>query len=107
MPALIFLSQQSPLIWLVCGQSSDHRRSLPRCGKVDKDIQCSYTCLSCCVYCMCVVQMTFQLFLMVALYFVPIILMGAAYTRIAMCLWSSTIPSETVSTSGTVMISSF
>jgi len=46
--------------------------------------------------------MTYQLLLMVTLYFVPIALMGAAYTRIALCLWSSHIPSELLSSSGTV-----
>jgi hypocretin (orexin) receptor 2 len=41
-------------------------------------------------------QMAFQLFLIVALYVVPFVIMGAAYTSIAICLWSTVIPSESV-----------
>lgn len=51
-------------------------------------------------------QMAFQLFLMVTLYFVPIALMGAAYTRIAICLWSSPIPSELLASSENMSSSS-
>lgn len=45
-------------------------------------------------------QVAYQLFLIVALYAVPLVLMGAAYTKIAICLWSTVIPSESVHTSG-------
>jgi len=45
------------------------------------------------------VQVAYQLFLIITVYFVPLVLMAAAYTSIAICLWSTVIPSETVSSS--------
>ena len=45
-------------------------------------------------------QVAYQVFLIVMLYAVPLALMAAAYTRIAICLWSPAIPAESVLTSG-------
>ena len=39
-------------------------------------------------------QMAYQLFLIIALYFLPFCVMGAAYCRIAVVLWSNYIPTE-------------
>ena len=39
-------------------------------------------------------QAAYQLFLIVALFFVPFVFMGAAYIQIARCLWSNVIPTE-------------
>jgi hypocretin (orexin) receptor 2 len=39
-------------------------------------------------------QMAFQLFLIIALFFLPFCIMGVAYIKIAVVLWSNYIPTE-------------
>ena len=40
-------------------------------------------------------QMAYQLFLIIALFFLPFCVMGVAYSRIVLVLWSNYIPTET------------